>query len=969
MRKRCLIQLALNVSVCCINAVQPNDMHIQQETISHDVSFRLQANQLPLSEKISISVSVVFCVVGIVLISVMSPLLIVFGVLSGVISIACGVKGYLIHKSYKNDVHQMRSSMPNSVVLAVLPMEKHVNDNKQINSEVQNHFPEHDPQKCDMHIAEQPSDAAAPEPYTAAPSQPQSSDDAVPKPSPAAPSQHKQSEAAVPKPSPAALSHHKPSDDAARKSSPAALSLPQSSDAAAPNLSSAVLPQSKQSEAVVPKPSTATSLQPKQPEAAVQKPAAVRLKPMPFMQIRPKFFSQKAQAETVKTEPDVTSAKSVPDTPSAPDHPETIVPLEPVDVSDASPFVVRFAQISEQQRSALSAQLYAMEELFASDGRMPKTATVASTSKRKKALNASQDSLFDNSLVLWDRKKAEQEEMEMLRSLDRTKEAINSDIPYLMYRKPHILRELYDAKKYPLAQERLHSLLHCVSGYSAHHVSIINDNFESLKTECSEAYQEIYECLMKQFLKLDELDLRPEEQESEPSDSVASEPWHTKETSVEQNIEQPKNLESKIDDQVSIAALCLLAAQQNKFKVLAYLCDMYSDIVAQVTDGEGHDVWDYAQGNAMSLVMLKSYNVPRAVSDAVSVSIDINAKDRDGLTPLMHACKNRDTKLLEWLLSQGADLQATDNKGMTPLMYACAKGDFQVPEALLNCDINAQDNNGMTPLMYALQSNNQRVYKALIKRCADVLLQDKGGMTALMHAAQCEEAGAFLSVKDMLEEYGHQLCGMSDNSGMTALMYASSNRKAKMAQTFLSYPEGKREIGMKDEERNTALVYAVIFENYEAISDLTTEWSMLDEDEVPDLFSLIDLSSPKRFHVLNALLKHPGFDLGNGDVHAQSDMFLKYKDQIYRALYFMPTNGDLLQYVNMFMKAVNAKLCCVMDVFCKMWDRSSDIRQAILCRLKKYAQSSECMLYERYKMALDVLQKYGWCDAEGNALI
>ena len=76
----------------------------------------------------------------------------------------------------------------------------------------------------------------------------------------------------------------------------------------------------------------------------------------------------------------------------------------------------------------------------------------------------------------------------------------------------------------------------------------------------------------------------------------------------------------------------------------------------------------------------------------------------------------------ELLGRETVDVNAPDNDGSTPLIYASRSGQFEVVQTLLNAssiNTNAVDKNGSTPLMLASARGHSDVVKLLL-RCSDV---------------------------------------------------------------------------------------------------------------------------------------------------------------------------------------------------------------------------------------------------------
>jgi ankyrin repeat protein len=141
---------------------------------------------------------------------------------------------------------------------------------------------------------------------------------------------------------------------------------------------------------------------------------------------------------------------------------------------------------------------------------------------------------------------------------------------------------------------------------------------------------------------------------------------------------------------------------------------------------------------------------------------DVNARDEDGATALMHAAADSNLPVMKLLLEEGADVNATSKSGGTALLWALhdvervklllkhgAKGldaalltAADVPGAtpvlklLAEHGANLQySEKGFTPLMAASRAGNLSAVRYLIDRGADVRARTKSGYTALYAAA------------------------------------------------------------------------------------------------------------------------------------------------------------------------------------------------------------------------------------------
>lgn len=169
------------------------------------------------------------------------------------------------------------------------------------------------------------------------------------------------------------------------------------------------------------------------------------------------------------------------------------------------------------------------------------------------------------------------------------------------------------------------------------------------------------------------------------------------------------------------------------------------------------------------------------VKELINKSVDLEAHDHDGATPLIRAvleghkevarvlitagsdvyaaynstsvlalaCSSRrtglspttagDPDLVQYLIEHGADVHwKRDTDARNALFFAASSFDDNsaVIKTLANAkiDVNCQSDNGDTPLMLAARIGRQSNVQALIDSGADINLKDMGGRDALMNA-------------------------------------------------------------------------------------------------------------------------------------------------------------------------------------------------------------------------------------------
>ncbi len=132
---------------------------------------------------------------------------------------------------------------------------------------------------------------------------------------------------------------------------------------------------------------------------------------------------------------------------------------------------------------------------------------------------------------------------------------------------------------------------------------------------------------------------------------------------------------------------------------------------------------------------------------------DFNKADQYGYTPLKRAIEGHYPKAAIAIIESGkADLNAKDREGRTPLIVAVSMGEQAIAEALVakGADVKAKDTYDRTALHAAIQLGQKDLATLLIEKGVDVNGTDKTGQTPLTLAIQRNQP----EIADLLRKKG-----------------------------------------------------------------------------------------------------------------------------------------------------------------------------------------------------------------------
>jgi ankyrin repeat protein len=129
-----------------------------------------------------------------------------------------------------------------------------------------------------------------------------------------------------------------------------------------------------------------------------------------------------------------------------------------------------------------------------------------------------------------------------------------------------------------------------------------------------------------------------------------------------------------------------------------------------------------------------------AIRQSLDSGADMDARDKDGQTPLHYAIKHGGPKACAMLLDSGADMEAKDNDGNTALHHAANGGKNEICSILTGrgADINTKDNDGNTPLHCAAWAGHIDICALLAENGANVTARDNRGWAPWRRAAWAE---------------------------------------------------------------------------------------------------------------------------------------------------------------------------------------------------------------------------------------
>ena len=184
------------------------------------------------------------------------------------------------------------------------------------------------------------------------------------------------------------------------------------------------------------------------------------------------------------------------------------------------------------------------------------------------------------------------------------------------------------------------------------------------------------------------------------------------------------------------------------------------------------------------LLMAAIADKPFYIRDLVRRGADVNTSDLKGNTPLHIAAGKPYPDTLAVLLEYPVEIDAHGSFGRTPLMDAARLGNLKAMELLIGkgADVNARDEKDRTPLMHAARAskNSLAAVRLLLEKGADPEATDADSMSAVMHAAALKHTDAALFLLDLYPNFVNK-----PSLGLAILYYAVKGGDLKTASALV----------------------------------------------------------------------------------------------------------------------------------------------------------------------------------------
>jgi ankyrin repeat protein len=229
------------------------------------------------------------------------------------------------------------------------------------------------------------------------------------------------------------------------------------------------------------------------------------------------------------------------------------------------------------------------------------------------------------------------------------------------------------------------------------------------------------------------------------------------------------------------------------------------------------------------------------VQKLLRAGIDVNTRDADGTTALMHSVIESDVTMMKLLVDSGAEVNATNTQGSSALMYAAVN--LEKTRLLLDrgANVNVKGKGGATPMSVAVTTfGSTPVLKLLVAKGAKlenrlmVGVAQKGDLEAIRYLlsigvspGEADSATVFAAITARCEECVRLLVDKGapvKGSRLTGGGVLNETAKRAMPELSQFLLDHGASLDAKDREGFTLLMQAVLSMEPPADRDQMVEW-------------------------------------------------------------------------------------------------------------------------------------------------
>ncbi|XP_052808936.1 transient receptor potential cation channel subfamily A member 1 homolog [Mya arenaria] len=288
---------------------------------------------------------------------------------------------------------------------------------------------------------------------------------------------------------------------------------------------------------------------------------------------------------------------------------------------------------------------------------------------------------------------------------------------------------------------------------------------------------------------------------------------------------------------------------ESQTSVISYLVTKGSDV--NVRDLYGQTPLHYAcmRANEVACRELLKYR-----------QVNIEAADKQGMTPLHMASSHHQTLIVKMLIRSGANLRCKDDEDTTPLHAACTEGSIEIVRKLFNAGakldgwvtiqsmVTDKDIDGNTCLSLAVENGHYEVVKLCLEKRADVNTPN----TIYMYPLHLAAVNGDLRIVRLLIEHNARIDALN-NEQATPLHKAAQYNHIQVVEFLV---DREADIERRDEENYTPLLLASVYGRAPTVDLLIQKEADISAVDKNDKTAIFLAAEENQLSALEALLKY-----------------------------------------------------------------------------------------------------------------